>query len=65
MSFRACIVGAGGGREIDPAGHPLPARQLVVPQGTPLARLYVSILAAFGIDEPFGDDGDRPLDGLA
>ena len=52
------VLVAGGGAW--PTG-----RQLLVPPGTPLARLYVAFLAAFGVHEPFGDDGDRPLDGLA
>ncbi|MDC0669915.1 DUF1552 domain-containing protein [Nannocystis radixulma] len=40
-------------------------RHLMYDTGTPLARLYVSILQALGLpDTSFGEDGDGPLAGL-
>lgn len=40
-------------------------RHLVYATGTPLARLYVSILQGLGLpDREFGEDGDGPLAGL-
>lgn len=49
-----------GGDDVWAAG-----RHLVYETGTPLARLYVSILQALGLpDASFGDDGDGPLPGL-
>jgi hypothetical protein len=49
------LAGKGGG-----AAHP--GRHIVLPDDTPIANLFISMLASVGVAQPtFGDDGTGPL----
>jgi hypothetical protein len=50
------IVGGGGGGLLDTGRH------VVVPDGTPVANLFLSLLRTVGVERAsFGDDGTEPL----